>query len=112
MGLWTVVAYGEHNLGLLVSVLGRFALAFELESSAARRAAALQEPLLEGYAFMYLAQIATAHAGKRIRLDLWDPGEGGKTIQIRKPDGSFATFSWRTEDGHYSGRNVTSVGPL
>jgi ATP/maltotriose-dependent transcriptional regulator MalT len=58
LGLWTVVAYAEHNLGLVAAVLGRFKLGSDLENSAARRAAALQEPLLEGYAFMYLAEIA------------------------------------------------------
>jgi hypothetical protein len=58
---------------------------------------------------MYLAQIATVHAGKRIRLDLWDPGEGGKTIQIKKPDGGLATFNWRTADGMYAANGVTSL---
>jgi hypothetical protein len=57
---------------------------------------------------MYLAQIATVHAGKRIRLDLWDPGEGGKNIQILDPSGTPVSFSWRSSGG-YSASNVTSL---
>lgn len=68
LGLWTVVAYCEHNLGLVMGQLGRFDLAFDVEASAARRARALQEPLLEGYAHMYLAEIGLL-AGEPARAE-------------------------------------------
>lgn len=51
-------------------------------------------------ASFYLAEIAAEHAGKKLKLELWDPGEGGSTIEIMRPSGTDgntwtpATFSW------------------
>lgn len=45
----------------------------------------------DGVASFYLAEIASQHAGKKLRLELWDPGEGGSRIAIQKPTG---TNSW------------------
>ncbi|MCU1499357.1 MAG: hypothetical protein JWM47_3310 [Acidimicrobiales bacterium] len=38
-------------------------------------------------ASFFMAQIGQEHANKKLRLDLWDPGEGGNNIQIMKPTG-------------------------
>lgn len=65
-------------------------------------------------ASFYLAEILPEHAGKKLKLELFDPGEGGKTIEIMKPTGTDgnswtpATFSWTADTGT-SGTNVTSL---
>jgi hypothetical protein len=68
-------------------------------------------------ASFYLAEIAAEHAGKKMRLELFDPGEGGSSIEIMRPSGTNgntwtpATFSWSgaASTGATSGTNVTSV---
>ena len=45
----------------------------------------------------YLAQIDPVHAGKTMRLTLFDPGEGAQTLKILDPNGNPATFSWSTQ---------------
>jgi hypothetical protein len=68
-------------------------------------------------ASFYLAEIAPEHDGKKMKLELWDPGEGGSTIEFLKPSGTDgntwtpATFSWKgnARSGATSGTNVTSV---
>ena len=58
---------------------------------------------------MYLAQIAAVHAGKRIQLDLWDPGEGGRTIEILDPNGTPINFTWTSPGVPGSGSTVASL---
>ena len=69
-------------------------------------------------ASFYLAEIEPEHAGKKLKLELFDPGEGGNTIEIMRPSGTNgntwtpATFSWKannTVGGATSGTNVTSL---
>lgn len=62
-----------------------------------------------GTADFYLAQISPQYAGKQMVVKLWDPGEGGSTIQLLNPAGTAVSFNYFTEDGVYSGNNVTSV---
>lgn len=54
---------------------------------------------------LWLAQIADVHAGKRLRIDLWDPGEGSRTLEIRRPtaNGQWTNtpFVWASADGTY-----------
>lgn len=38
-------------------------------------------------ASFYLAEIGPEHTGKKLKLELFDPGEGGSTIEIQKPTG-------------------------
>ncbi len=45
----------------------------------------------------YLAQIDPVHAGKTMRLTLFDPGEGANSLQILDPNGNPASFSWSTQ---------------
>lgn len=49
-------------------------------------------------ASFFLAEIPPEHVGKTLKLELFDPGEGGKTIEIQQPTGSEAwesvTFDW------------------
>ncbi|MEZ5183703.1 MAG: pilus assembly protein TadG-related protein [Acidimicrobiales bacterium] len=68
-------------------------------------------------ASFYLAEIDPEHAGKKLRLELFDPGEGGSTIEIMRPTGTNgntwtpATFSWTgaARSGATSGTNVSSI---
>lgn len=48
------------------------------------------------YANFYLAQIDPIHAGKTMRVNLFDAGEGAQKLQILDPNGNPATFSWTT----------------
>jgi hypothetical protein len=47
-------------------------------------------------ASFYLAQIDPIHAGKTMRVNLFDPGEGALTLQILDPNGNPASFAWST----------------
>ena len=67
-------------------------------------------------ASFYLAEIEPEHAGKKLKLELFDPGEGGQNIQIMTPSGTngntwtAATFSWKADTSPAtSGTNVTSL---
>lgn len=69
-------------------------------------------------ASFFLAEIPPQHAGKKLKIELWDPGEGGNYIQILRPtpgsnpNGNWtpATFDWEsTGASPSSGTNVTSV---
>lgn len=67
-------------------------------------------------ASFYLAEIEPEHAGKKLKLELFDPGEGGNNIQIMKPSGTNgntwtpATFSWKANTSPVStGTNVTTL---
>ncbi len=44
----------------------------------------------------YLAQVDPVHAGKTMRITLFDPGEGANSLQILDPNGNPASFSWST----------------
>ncbi len=67
-------------------------------------------------ATFYLAEVAALHAGKTMQLTLFDSGEGAQKIEVLDPNGSPATFNWRTPcnpptppSGGCSGSNVTSI---
>jgi hypothetical protein len=46
----------------------------------------------------YLASIGSEHAGQDLTIDLYDPGEGGQSIEVLDPNGDPATFDWKTVD--------------
>ena len=54
-------------------------------------------------ASFYLAEIGSEHVGKKLKLELWDPGEGGSTLEILSPTGSNSwspvSFSWKVDTG-------------
>lgn len=67
-------------------------------------------------ASFYLAEIEPEHAGKKLKLELFDPGEGGKSIEIMKPSGTDgntwtpAKFSWKANTSPVtSGTNVDEL---
>jgi hypothetical protein len=66
-------------------------------------------------ASFYMAEIQPEHAGKKLKLELFDPGEGGNNIQIMQPSGDDgntwtpASFSWREATTGTSGSNVMSL---
>lgn len=64
----------------------------------------------------YLAQVDPVHAGKTMRVTLFDAGEGATSIQIIDPNGNPASFSWTTAcnpptppTGGCSASNVSSL---
>ncbi|MGH9039803.1 MAG: pilus assembly protein TadG-related protein [Acidimicrobiia bacterium] len=44
----------------------------------------------------FLAQVDSVHAGKKLKIDLFDPGEGATSIQILDPNGNTFPFTWAT----------------
>jgi hypothetical protein len=44
----------------------------------------------------YLAQIDPIHAGKTMRINMFDSGEGASSLQILDPNGNPAAFNWST----------------
>lgn len=56
-------------------------------------------------ASFYLAEIAAEHNGKILKLELFDPGEGGNSIAIMKPTG---TNSWAKVSFDWSSPGVGS----
>ncbi len=45
-----------------------------------------------------LVSIDPSYAGHKMMVNLFDPGEGGKTIQLLDPNGNPISFSWATID--------------
>ena len=58
----------------------------------------------------FLAEIAPVHAGKQMRISLWDTADGMNNLQILDPLGNPASFTYSTSDGAYSGSNDTCSG--
>ncbi len=52
-----------------------------------------------GTALLYLSYIKPQYAGSWLRIRLFDPGDlpGGSSLQIVRPDGSYAPFEWSTQ---------------
>jgi tetratricopeptide (TPR) repeat protein len=60
MGLWTIVALADHNLGGVLAALGRLEEARAVEHSAAEAFRASGDPRLEGSSRVYLSRILLA----------------------------------------------------
>jgi hypothetical protein len=50
---------------------------------------------------------AQAYAGKQLRINLFDPGEGATGIHIFKPDGTLAQLTYTTNDNSAEGPSAT-----
>lgn len=46
----------------------------------------------------YLASVDQSYAGQELVIDLYDPGEGGQSIEVLDPNGNPVHFAWRTID--------------
>lgn len=62
-----------------------------------------------GQATVYLAEIDPVHAGKRLELKFYDPGEGGGNafMTVQMPNGAIPTCTWFAED--MDGNTTTPV---
>jgi hypothetical protein len=49
-------------------------------------------------ATFYLAEVGRQNAGKTMLITLFDPGEGGQTLEVLDPSGNPVAFSWKTID--------------
>lgn len=49
-------------------------------------------------ALFYLASVDKQYAGHELVVDLFDPGEGGSTIKLVMPDGTYAPFTYTYAD--------------
>jgi hypothetical protein len=66
----------------------------------------------------YLANVDASYAGKQMTIELFDPGEGGNSIQVLDPNGNPVTFDYQNTEGFsplYSGTtdtlDVSGTGP-
>jgi Flp pilus assembly protein TadG len=62
-----------------------------------------------GSATCYLAQVDPVYAGKTMKIDLFDPGEGASRLEILNPNGTPVRFDWTTPCGSVDG--VTIAAP-
>ena len=46
----------------------------------------------------YFAEIAEVHAGKTMKIELWDPGEGSQFLQFLNPQGVSMPFRYKIDD--------------
>ena len=64
-------------------------------------------------ASFFLAEISAEHTGKTLRLELYDPGEGGQNIQIMRPltatTWTPATFTYKVSTAATMSSPTTSV---
>jgi Flp pilus assembly protein TadG len=65
-------------------------------------------------ASFYLCSIDPFYAGHTLIIDLFDPGEGGQSIQVEDPSGNNPSFTWDTPDStkdpslpYYSGAGTS-----
>jgi len=67
-------------------------------------------PGTSGKTFIYLARIAQVYKGKWLMIKLFDPGDVNQasSIQIVRPDGSYAPFMWYTQTLDGSGSSFTT----
>ena len=69
-------------------------------------------------ASFFLAEIAGEHAGKMLKIELYDPGEGGTQIEIMQPTGSGGnswtphSFTWSSPGVSGSPSGNTSAVPV
>lgn len=71
-----------------------------------------------GTANFYLADVDAVHAGKQMVIQLFDPGEGARTIEVLDPNGNPVSFDYENVEGFtptYSGTtnvlDVSGTGP-
>lgn len=57
----------------------------------------------------FLTEIDKIHAGKQMLIRLWDPGEGGKDIQIIDPIGRTVPFTYSVDGGPFTTVEQTSL---
>lgn len=54
----------------------------------AHKAMSVYANTTQGTAQFFLAEIEPVHAGKKLKITLWDPGEGGSSLRVLQPSGS------------------------
>ena len=58
---------------------------------------------------LYLAEIGREHAGRTLKVSLWDPGEGMDNIQIVDSLGRSLDFTWESDDPAHANENPSDT---
>src|SRR5690606_8760321 len=75
-----------------------------------RNALSVQAVSTANIADFFLAEIDPEHDGKSLRITLFDPGEGGQYIRIKRPTGpeTWAPVSFKWESTGVAGSGATT----
>lgn len=70
----------------------------------------VNDPGASGKTFIYLAHVDQVYKGKWLLVKLFDPGDvqDASSIQIVRPDGTYAPFMWYTETLDGNGKTFTT----
>ena len=117
----TSSSYGSNGFGLRARVGSTFSVCSTISSDPGYSPSCPQVhgvddmsiyasiPSSAGTPSFYLAQVEAVHAGKTMKIDLFDPGEGASRMEILDPNGSPVSFDWTTPCGTVNG--VTIAAP-
>jgi hypothetical protein len=115
--------HGSNSFGLRASYTDTWDAATSACSTDATESALYQSDCLGVYALDWmsilanipqvtmafsLAQTDEGHAGKTLRVRLWDPGEGARWLELLDPLGRSVSFDWEVVDG--TGSEVEPTG--
>jgi len=58
----------------------------------------------------FLSEIEAVHAGKQMRVSLWDTADGMEFLKLLDPNGDPVSFTYETADGAYGPSNNNTCG--
>ena len=107
---------GSNNYAIVANRVGQTGLCSNLTASSCPKVYAKDFISIRGSsagaAQFYLAEVEETHAGKTLRVELWDPAEGGRNIRLLQPTASqtwsYVQFDWFSSDGN-SGSNTYNI---
>lgn len=109
---------GSNNYAIVANRVGSTGLCTKLSDATCPNVYAKSFISLRGQAGgaaraqFYLAEVEPDHAGKTLRIELWDPAEGGQNIRLLAPNGAgswqYVRFDWSSSDGN-SGNNTFRI---
>ncbi|MCP4226549.1 MAG: hypothetical protein GY773_24690 [Actinomycetia bacterium] len=95
-------SFGSNGFALRAATGGTFTSCSTFVDSSCIQVAAISDlslyaSLSGGSSTFYLAEISDDHAGKQLRINLFDVGEGADSVEILDPDGDPVSFTWETD---------------
>ena len=101
-------SHGSNSFGIRAFQGGGFVLCSSDPSAAnynancvqvsARESLGVNAQVASSTASFFLASVDPVYAGKQMVVGLFDPSEGGQTIEILDPNGNPVSFTWSTTD--------------